>query len=231
MQHYNKLFWNTCLAWCIFALSSFSCKFTTLSVTPLGPRSESFIAFLDTGNMPVFLKPDCTAATVKDFLQVGRNGIQKSPFGIPTLTFWNKYSLRLMFQLVLKFAKGVESSGCRTWDVWPGMARTSILFVTIKFKNGKLYICDLCTSSKSRCFLLKQLHLFSHWTHLIEYLKKTSLFIHPFDDAFTVMLDGTFTTQASLTFAPLNITRGGYTWPQAFTKVKRMVVSPVLFGT
>ena len=41
------------------------CKFTTLSVTSLGLRLESFIAFLDTGNMPVFLKPDCTAATVK----------------------------------------------------------------------------------------------------------------------------------------------------------------------
>ena len=131
--------WNEhCFGIQILPCLSFPCRLAKLSVAPLGLRSEILIAFLLTGNIPVFRKPDCIAATVKDFLQTGTKGIQKSCLGIAMPTFRNKYSLSCIFQLVLKFANGVESRGWRMCEVWPGMASTSILFAVINNKKGRL---------------------------------------------------------------------------------------------
>ena len=72
------------------------------------------------------------AAVFIDFFQAGQNMSQKSCLGIVHPTDMNRYSISAEFQAVLKFAKGAESSSCKTCDVCAGMANTSILFFTIR---------------------------------------------------------------------------------------------------
>ena len=83
-------------------------------------------------------KPDCITAVVIDLCQAGQNTTQKSYFVILQPTFLNKHSVGELFQAVLKLANGVLSRGCSTCDVCEGIAKTSVLFLTINLMNLKL---------------------------------------------------------------------------------------------
>ena len=82
-----------------------------LSVAAEGPRSDRFIALGFMGKIPVLQNPDCTVAVIIDFFQVGQKTIQKSCFGMLQPTDVKRYSIRLLFQFVLKLANGVLSRG------------------------------------------------------------------------------------------------------------------------
>ena len=106
-----------------------------LSVAVDGAKALHFIMPGLYGKTPVFWKPDCIAAVVIDLCQASQNTTQKSCFVILQPTFLNKYSISELFQAVLKLANGVLSRGCSTCDVCEGIAKTSVLFLTINLMN------------------------------------------------------------------------------------------------
>ena len=63
------------------------------------------------GKIPVLQNPDCTVALIIDFFKAGQKTVQKSCFGMLQPTDVKRYSIRLLFQFVLKLANGVLSRG------------------------------------------------------------------------------------------------------------------------